>query len=111
MLRRQGSFDSGAYAGDGWLSLADLLVQAAERGVHVYIILYREMSVALPLDSKHTKLALISRSQNIHVVRHGAVLWSHHEKVRRLYALAEHVFNASVRAWGGSEGGRESGRA
>ena len=65
--------------------LCDVLNYIAERGVRVYIQLYCEFSMALTLDSKHTKTMLTSFNKNIKVVRHPKkafdLLWSHHEKL------------------------------
>ncbi len=60
------------------------LARAADRGVKVYVIVYREMSQTLGNDSEHAKKRLESLSPNIKVLRHPNVivsLWSHHEKM------------------------------
>ena len=66
--------------------LCDILNYIAnERRVRVYILLYCEFSLALTLNSKHTKIFLTGLSQNIKVIRHPKksfdLLWSHHEKL------------------------------
>ncbi|KAI8987612.1 hypothetical protein BDF20DRAFT_832525 [Mycotypha africana] len=66
-----------------------LLQRKAEEGVKVYIIIYKEMSVALSINSAHTKSWLQSLHKNIVVVRHpdhrsidnNVLFWSHHEKI------------------------------
>ena len=65
--------------------LMDVLNQAAERGVEVYIQVYCEMSLALTLNSKHSKQAIVQLNPKIKVTRHPKnsldLLWSHHEKL------------------------------
>ena len=65
--------------------LCDILNYIADKGVRVYILVYREFSLALTLNSKHTKNLLINLSPNIQVTRHPKksidLLWSHHEKL------------------------------
>jgi hypothetical protein len=66
---------------DQWVSVMGLLKRVADRGVVVHVQVYKELPVALPLNSAHTRDVLAGLSSNIRVVRHGAVLWSHHEKI------------------------------
>lgn len=65
--------------------LMDVLNEVAKKGVQVYILIYCEMSLALTLNSKHSKTALVNLHQNIKVTRHPKdafdLLWSHHEKL------------------------------
>ncbi|CAG8727452.1 15273_t:CDS:2, partial [Dentiscutata heterogama] len=64
-----------------------LLKKKAEEGVMIYIIVYKEVTVALPLDSHHTKFYLQGLHKNIKVQRHpdhgieGVIFWAHHEKM------------------------------
>ncbi|KAI8052677.1 hypothetical protein BDF21DRAFT_441216 [Thamnidium elegans] len=66
-----------------------LLQRKAEEGVKIYIVVYKEMAVALTINSAHTKLWLQGLHKNIIVVRHpdhrsidnNVLFWSHHEKV------------------------------
>ncbi|RCI04831.1 Phospholipase D1, partial [Rhizopus stolonifer] len=66
-----------------------LLKRKAEEGVRIYIIVYKEMAVALTINSAHTKSWLQSLHNNIIVVRHpdhrsidnNVLFWSHHEKI------------------------------
>jgi len=56
----------------------------AENNVKIYIIVYREQTIALANDSAHTKRILQSMHPNIKVLRHPNhpfFLWSHHEKI------------------------------
>ncbi|CAG8451339.1 15329_t:CDS:10 [Cetraspora pellucida] len=67
--------------------LDKLLKKKAEEGVMIYIIVYKEVTVALPLDSHHTKFYLQGLHKNIKVQRHpdhgieGTIFWAHHEKM------------------------------
>ncbi|KAI8372984.1 uncharacterized protein BYT42DRAFT_54298 [Radiomyces spectabilis] len=66
-----------------------LLQRKAQEGVMVYIIVYKEMSVALTINSAHTKQWLQNLHPNIIVQRHPdhrsidntVLFWSHHEKM------------------------------
>ena len=64
-----------------------LLQSRAEAGVKIYISVYKELSLALPIDSYHTKVALEALHSNIRVQRHpdhlagGVLYWAHHEKI------------------------------
>jgi len=62
--------------------------RAINAGVKIYIILYKELSIALSLESQSAKRSLESISPNIRVILHpkmigvNAVLaWSHHQKL------------------------------
>ncbi|KAI8143329.1 hypothetical protein BJV82DRAFT_612344 [Fennellomyces sp. T-0311] len=59
--------------------------KAAIDGVKIYIVIYKSMSVALPLDSHHTKHWLQDAHPNIVVLRHAnrtkSAFWAHHEKI------------------------------
>ncbi|KAI7865707.1 hypothetical protein BDF14DRAFT_1729766 [Spinellus fusiger] len=93
------------YISDWWLSpelylrrppelnhdfrLDRLLKRKAQEGVMVYVIVYKEMSVALTINSAHTKQWLQNLHPNIIVQRHPdhrsidntVLFWSHHEKM------------------------------
>lgn len=61
-----------------------LLTRAAQRGVKVYLIIYKEFAMSLNNDSEHAKMTLEAMHKNIKVLRHPNViasLWSHHEKM------------------------------
>ena len=69
-------------------SVVEVLGSLADKGVQVYVHVYKEVSLALSLNSLHTKKMLINRNSNIKVVRHphrsvvgSQFLWSHHEKI------------------------------
>ncbi|CAF3414576.1 unnamed protein product [Rotaria sp. Silwood1] len=74
---------------DETFRLDNLLGKIADNGVRVYVLVFKEMSFAMGLNSLHTKRALIGKSKKgfIKVIRHpdhyprgGVFLWSHHEK-------------------------------
>ncbi|KAJ8953089.1 hypothetical protein NQ318_013431 [Aromia moschata] len=72
--------------GDYW-QLNKLLERKAKSGVKVYILLYKEVEMALGLNSYYSKQKLLEASDNIKVLRHpdharaGVFLWAHHEKI------------------------------
>ena len=63
----------------------DILYLLAKRGVKIYILLFYEISIALPLNSLFAKTTLKELHQNIKITRHpkgsSSILWSHHEKL------------------------------
>ncbi|CAF1516160.1 unnamed protein product, partial [Didymodactylos carnosus] len=74
---------------DETFRLDNLLGKKADEGVRVYVLIFKEFSYTMGLNSLHTKRALISKNKkNIKVIRHpnhypagGVFLWSHHEKM------------------------------
>jgi phospholipase D1/2 len=68
-----------------------LLQRKAKQGVKIYIVMYKEVSITLPLYSHYAKEHLLSLSPNIYVMRHPSHLgiagktatffWAHHEKI------------------------------
>lgn len=66
--------------------LDELLAQKANEGIRIYVLLFKEVRLALSIDSLHSKTALRSRNPKfIKVIRHPdkaatTLLWSHHEK-------------------------------
>ena len=65
--------------------LMDILYLLAKRGVHIYILLFYEIKLALPLNSYYAKTTLKDLHPNIKITRHpkgsSSILWSHHEKL------------------------------
>ncbi|KAL5010637.1 hypothetical protein ScPMuIL_012942 [Solemya velum] len=68
--------------------LDNIIKRKAEDGVKVFIILYKEMEIALTINSRYSKHKLISQKpENIKILRHpdhiagGVYLWAHHEKI------------------------------
>lgn len=65
--------------------LKNVLLKKAKQGVKINILMYKEVSIALPINSLHTKTALTSLHKNIKVVRFPKsnlnLLWSNHEKI------------------------------
>lgn len=64
-----------------------LLKRKAEQGVKIYVIVYRNVDSAIPIDSEYTKFSLLDLHPNIYVqrspnqMRQGTFFWSHHEKI------------------------------
>ncbi|KFD56520.1 hypothetical protein M514_02624 [Trichuris suis] len=76
-----------AIEGRRW-RLDELLKRKAEQGVHIYVLLYKEVQIALGIKSLYSKRRLKELHPNIHVLRHpdhlpgsGVFLWAHHEKI------------------------------
>ncbi|KAG0322786.1 hypothetical protein BGZ97_004099 [Linnemannia gamsii] len=92
------------YIADWWLSpelylrrppekneefrLDRLLKKKAQDGVKIYVVVYKEISLALTMDSAHTKTWLQDLHPNIQVQRHpdhisvnATQFWAHHEKI------------------------------
>ncbi|XP_060083153.1 phospholipase D1-like [Ylistrum balloti] len=73
--------------GNTW-RLDILLERKAKQGVKIFILLYKEMSMAVNLQSTYSKRILMGKCpENIKVMRHpdhigsGVLLWAHHEKL------------------------------
>ena len=58
-----------------------------EEGVRVFVLLYKEVELALVINSMHSKKLLCSTHPKIQVLRHpdhaagGVLFWAHHEKL------------------------------
>lgn len=68
--------------------LDKILQRKAAAGVKVFILLYKEVELALGINSYYSKQTLVgSHPENIKVLRHpdhakaGVFLWAHHEKI------------------------------
>ena len=65
--------------------LMDILYLLANKGVKINILLFCEIKLALPVNSRHAKEVLNNLHENIKVTRHpkgmSSILWSHHEKL------------------------------
>ncbi|XP_075516294.1 phospholipase D zeta 1-like isoform X1 [Primulina tabacum] len=67
--------------------LDSLLEAKAKEGVQVHILLYKEVALALKINSVYSKRKLLGIHENIRVLRYpdhfssGVYLWSHHEKI------------------------------
>ncbi|XP_055916845.1 phospholipase D2 isoform X2 [Eupeodes corollae] len=74
-----------AIDGDYW-RLDKILHRKATEGVKVFVLLYKEVEMALGINSFYSKQRLNSH-ENIKVMRHpdharvGVFLWAHHEKI------------------------------
>ncbi|KRZ68452.1 Phospholipase D1, partial [Trichinella papuae] len=76
-----------AAAGRRW-RLDEILKRKAEKGIRVYVLLYKEVELALGINSSYSKRTLQQLHANIKVMRHpdhlpgsGVFLWAHHEKL------------------------------
>ncbi|GAV58550.1 PLDc domain-containing protein/PLDc_2 domain-containing protein, partial [Cephalotus follicularis] len=64
-----------------------LLEVKAKQGVQIYVLLYKEVALALKINSSYSKRKLLSIHENVRVLRYpnhfstGIYLWSHHEKL------------------------------
>ncbi|KAK4556605.1 Phospholipase D1 [Recurvomyces mirabilis] len=64
-----------------------LLKRKAEQGVKIFVIVYRNIESAIPIDSEYTKWALLDLHENIVVqrspnqFRQNQFFWAHHEKL------------------------------
>nr|XP_032834394.1 phospholipase D1-like [Petromyzon marinus] len=64
-----------------------VLKRKAESGVRVYVLLYKEVELALGINSGYSKRSLMGMHPNIRVLRHpdkvpsSVLLWAHHEKL------------------------------
>ncbi|GFS55591.1 phospholipase D1 [Trichonephila inaurata madagascariensis] len=63
-----------------------ILKRKARAGVRIYVLLYKELEVALGINSHHSEKQLRRMHKNIKVIRHpevskGVFLWAHHEKI------------------------------
>uniref|UniRef100_A0A671L3K8 phospholipase D n=1 Tax=Sinocyclocheilus anshuiensis TaxID=1608454 RepID=A0A671L3K8_9TELE len=67
--------------------LDKILKRKAEQGVKVCVLLYKEVELALGINSGYSKRTLMNLHPNIKVMRHPdhvasvVVLWAHHEKM------------------------------
>ncbi|XP_071557786.1 phospholipase D1 isoform X2 [Temnothorax nylanderi] len=73
--------------GDYW-RLDKILRRKAVQGVKIFILIYKEIEVALGINSYYSKQRLVEQCpENIKVLRHpdharaGVLLWAHHEKI------------------------------
>lgn len=64
-----------------------LLKRKAEEGVKIFVIVYRNIESAVPIDSQYTKFSLLDLHPNIFVqrspnqFRQNTFFWAHHEKL------------------------------
>ncbi|XP_066890117.1 phospholipase D1 isoform X2 [Kogia breviceps] len=72
--------------GNRW-RLDYILKRKAQQGVRIFIMLYKEVELALVINSEYSKRTLIHLHPNIKVMRHpdhvssSVYLWAHHEKL------------------------------
>ncbi|CAL5866605.1 uncharacterized protein PFLUO_LOCUS814 [Penicillium psychrofluorescens] len=64
-----------------------LLQQKAREGVKVFVIMYRNINSAIPIDSEYSKFSLLDLHPNVFVqrspnqFRQNTFFWAHHEKL------------------------------
>ncbi|KAL1006578.1 hypothetical protein UPYG_G00074020 [Umbra pygmaea] len=64
-----------------------ILRRKAQQGVRIFVLLYKEVEVALGINSEYSKRTLMQLHPNIKVMRHpdhvssSVYLWAHHEKI------------------------------
>ncbi len=64
-----------------------LLQRKAQEGVKVFVIVYRNINSAIPIDSEYTKFSLLDLHPNVFVqrspnqFRQNTFFWAHHEKI------------------------------
>ncbi|KAJ1385581.1 Pleckstrin-like proteiny domain [Sesbania bispinosa] len=67
--------------------LDSLLEEKAKQGVQIYVLLYKEVSLALKINSSYSMRRLLKIHENVRVLRYPdhfasrVYLWSHHEKL------------------------------
>jgi phospholipase D1/2 len=76
--------------GDKW-RLDKLLQRKAAEGIKVYVLIYKEIEMTLPINSAYSKRVLTLAHKNIKVLRHPdhlnepnqlmSIMWAHHEKL------------------------------
>lgn len=75
-----------AIDGDYW-RLDQILKRKAQQGIKVFLLLFKEVELALGISSYYSKQKLVELHENIKVLRHpdhalsGIILWAHHEKI------------------------------
>ncbi|XP_023305494.2 phospholipase D2 isoform X1 [Lucilia cuprina] len=75
-----------AVDGDYW-RLDKILLRKAKDGVKVFVLLFKEVEMALGINSYYSKQRLVNLHENIKVMRHpdhakvGVFFWAHHEKI------------------------------
>ncbi|KAF2260052.1 phospholipase D [Lojkania enalia] len=64
-----------------------LLQRKAQEGVKVFVIMYRNINTAIPIDSEYSKYSLLDLHPNVFVqrspnqIRQNTFFWAHHEKI------------------------------
>ncbi|NP_001153567.1 phospholipase D1a [Danio rerio] len=72
--------------GNRW-RLDCILKRKAQQGVRIFVMLYKEVELALGINSEYSKKTLMHLHPNIKVMRHpdhvssSVYLWAHHEKI------------------------------
>ncbi|MCJ8740450.1 hypothetical protein PDJAM_G00059310 [Pangasius djambal] len=72
--------------GNRW-RLDCILKRKAQQGVRIFVMLYKEVELALGINSEYSKRTLMHLHSNIKIMRHpdhvssSVYLWAHHEKL------------------------------
>uniref|UniRef100_A0A8C7HTR0 Phospholipase n=1 Tax=Oncorhynchus kisutch TaxID=8019 RepID=A0A8C7HTR0_ONCKI len=72
---------------DWWYVHACVFTCMCQQGVHIFVMLYKEVELALGINSEYSKRTLMHLHPNIKVMRHpdhvssSVYLWAHHEKI------------------------------
>ena len=70
-----------------------LLQRKAREGVKIFVIMYRNINSAIPIDSEYTKFSLLDLHHNVFVqrspnqFRQNTFFWAHHEKI----CIVDHI--------------------
>ncbi|KAL8707251.1 MAG: hypothetical protein Q9220_007694 [cf. Caloplaca sp. 1 TL-2023] len=70
-----------------------LLQRKAREGVKVFVVMYRNINSAIPIDSEYTKFSLLDLHPNVFVqrspnqIRQNTFFWAHHEKI----CIVDHI--------------------
>ncbi|KAL8949053.1 MAG: hypothetical protein Q9222_004809 [Ikaeria aurantiellina] len=70
-----------------------LLQRKAREGVKVFVVMYRNINSAIPIDSEYTKFSLLDLHPNVFVqrspnqIRQNTFFWAHHEKL----CIVDHI--------------------
>ena len=76
-----------------------LLQRKAREGVKIFVIMYRNINSAIPIDSEYSKFSLLDLHHNVFVqrspnqFRQNTFFWAHHEKL----VLIDHM--VAFRRW------------
>lgn len=63
------------------VTLKQVLEDRARAGVEIYVQMWKEPPLSLALSSAYQKKVLMELGPHVHVMRHGSLFWTHHEKL------------------------------
>ena len=82
--------------------LMDILNYKAKQGVQIYILVYKEFSISLTIDSSHTENVFNKLNKNIKITRYPSletIKWSNHEKIVIIDEIIAYVGGLDL-CWG-----------